>query len=209
MAKYLDSKCKLCRRAGEKLFLKGERCNGPKCAILKRNYPPGFHGPKGKNRLTDYALQLNEKQKAKRQYNMLEKQFKLTFERAKKKQGNAGENFLILLEMRLDNAVFRSGFASSRSQARQLINHGHFTVNGGKVDIASYTVKTGDVIAIKTNKKDSKIFNGLGEKAKQREIPGWINFDFKILNVKILHEPKIKELNSNFNVQQIVEYYSR
>jgi small subunit ribosomal protein S4 len=209
MAKYLDAKCKLCRRAGEKLFLKGERCNGPKCAMLKRNYPPGFHGPKGKKRLTDYALQLNEKQKAKRQYNMLEKQFKLTFERAKKKQGNAGENFLSLLEMRFDNAVFRAGFASSRNQARQIINHGHFTINGKKVDIPSYVVKTGDLIAIKINKKEAKIFDALNEKIKQKEIPGWINFDLKALNAKILHEPKVKELNTNFNVQQIVEYYSR
>lgn len=209
MAKYLDSKCKLCRRAGEKLFLKGERCNGPKCAMVKRNYPPGFHGPKGKKRLTDYALQLNEKQKAKRQYNMLEKQFKLTFEKAKKKHGNAGENFLSLLEMRFDNAVFRAGFASSRSQARQLINHGHFTVNDKKVDIPSYVLKTGDLITIKANKKNSKIFNGLSEKIKQKEVPGWINFDIKTLNAKILHEPKMKELHTNFNLQQIVEYYSR
>jgi len=209
MAKYLDAKCKLCRRAGEKLFLKGERCYGPKCAMVKRNYPPGFHGPKGKKRLTDYAQQLSEKQKAKRQYNMLEKQFKLTFEKAKKQQGNAGENFLSLLEMRFDNAVYRAGFASSRAQARQLISHGHFTINEKKVDIPSYVVKTGDVIAIKVNKKDAKIFGNLKETIKQKEVPGWINLDKKILNAKILHAPKIKELDTNFNVQQIVEYYSR
>ena len=209
MGKNLDPKCKQCRRAGEKLFLKGERCYTAKCAIVKRNYPPGFHGPKGKKRLTDYGSQLNEKQKARRQYNLLEKQFKLIFEKARAKKGNTGDNFLELLERRFDNVIYRLGWASSRSQARQMINHGLFTINDRKVNIPSYTVKTGDVIKIKSNKKQAKIFNGLSEKLKKHEVPGWLNMDAKELTAKVLHKPDIAALKPNFDVQMIIEYYSR
>lgn len=209
MAKELSPKCKLCRRAGEKLLLKGERCKTTKCAMVKRNYPPGFHGPKLRRRLSDYGMQLNEKQKAKRQYNMLEKQFKLTFEKAKKKQGNLGENFLKLLESRFDNVVYRLGMADSRSQSRQMIGHGLFTINGKKVNIPSYIVKTGDVIEIKSNKKNAKIFVNLTERLKKHEIPGWLNFDISKMSGKVLQDPDMKTFKPNFNVQIIVEYYSR
>ncbi|MCK5062222.1 30S ribosomal protein S4 [Candidatus Parcubacteria bacterium] len=209
MAKDLGAKCKKCRRAGERLFLKGERCDSPKCAIVKRNYPPGFHGSKGKKRLTDYGLQLQEKQKARRQYNLLEKQFCLTFKRAKAKTGNTGENFLSLLEMRLDNVIFRLGLASSRGQARQMVSHGLFTVNGRRVTIPSYTTRTGDVIKIKSNKKDAKIFNNLSEILKKKEIPGWLNMDTKALSAKILHKPTMNIIAPTFNIQMIIEYYSR
>jgi|SRR3989339_813056 len=209
MAKDLNPKCKQCRRAGEKLFLKGERCNTPKCAIVKRNYPPGFHGSKGKNRPTDYGLQLAEKQKAKRQYNVLEKQFKIFFERARRQQGNLGENFLKLLEMRLDNVIYRSGFATSRNQARQLVSHGLFTVNGKKVNISSYVVKAGEIIRIKGNKKEAKFFNNITDKLKNFTAPGWLSLNKETLEVKVVHLPKTEMIKSNFNIQMIVEYYSR
>ncbi len=209
MAKDLNAKCKLCRRAGEKLFLKGDRCFSQKCAIVKRNYPPGFHGPKGQKRITDYGQQLKEKQKAKRQYNLMEKQFKITFEKARKQSGNIGENFVKLLEQRFDNAIYRIGFASSRAQARQMVNHGLFTINDKKVNIPSYTLTAGDVIAVKSNKKNLKIFKNLSEKLKKKEIPGWINFDIKTMQAKILHLPDIKSVKPSFNVRVIVEYYSR
>lgn len=209
MGRELEPSCKKCRRAGEKLFLKGERCKTPKCAIVKRNYAPGFHGPKSRRRMTDYGSQLNEKQKAKRQYRLLEKQFRLTFEKASKQTGNVGENFIKLLETRLDNTVYRLGLADSRSQARQMVGHGLLTVNGKRVDIPSYQVKTGDVIGIKSNKKNSAIFSNIKEKIKNKEIPGWLNLDADTISGKVLHQPDMKELQPNFNVQMIVEYYSR
>lgn len=209
MGRNLDPKCKQCRRAGEKLFLKGQRCSTPNCAMVKRNYPPGLHGVKGSRRMTDYGTQLNEKQKAKRQYNILEKQFKIIFEKARRQAGNTGENFLVLLEMRLDNAIYRLGLAESRAQARQLVNHGHFTVNSQPVNIPSYILKSGDVIKIKTNKSRAKIFLNLSEKHKSKEMPDWLNFNQKELAGKVLHQPNITVLKPNFNVQMIIEYYSR
>ncbi|MFC1678348.1 30S ribosomal protein S4 [Patescibacteria group bacterium] len=210
MGKNLSPKCKQCRRTDEKLFLKGDRCSSAKCAMVKRNYPPGFHGPRGRRqRLSDYGLQLNEKQKAKKQYNMLEKQFKLTFEKAKQKSGNTGDNFLKLLETRLDNTIYRLGFADSRPQARQLINHGLFSVNDTRVDIPSYQVKIGDVIKIKSNKKNVKIFTNLAERIQKKEIPGWMDFDNKTMKGKILHQPDTQAIKSNFNMQMVVEFYSR
>lgn len=209
MARNLDAKCKQCRRAGEKLFLKGERCKTVKCAIVKRNYPPGFHGPKSKTRPTDYGMQLNEKQKAKKQYGILEKQFRLTFEKAQKKTGNIGDNFMQLLESRFDNVVARIGLASSHSQARQLISHGLLTINNKKVDIPSYIVKIGDVIKIKPNKLNSKIFTSIKEKIKPADMPGWISYDANTTEFKILSLPDTAVMKPNFNVQMIVEYYSR
>jgi len=209
MGRNLNPKCKQCRRSGEKLFLKGERCYAPKCAMVKRNYAPGMHGAKNKTRPTEYGIQLNEKQKAKRQYGLLEKQFKLTFEKAKKEGGNTGDNFLKLLEMRFDNTIYRSGIASSRNEARQLISHGHFTINDKKVNIPSYQVSTGEVIKIKSNKKDSKIFKDLKDKLQKKEMPGWINLDKNEIAAKILHAPDVSVLKPNFNLQMIVEYYSR
>lgn len=209
MGRNIDSKCKQCRRAGEKLFLKGDRCFTPKCAMVKRNYAPGFHGPKGRKRLSDYGLQLQEKQKAKKFYGLLEKQFRLTFEKASNKQGDAGVNFLRMLEMRLDNVIYRLGWASSRSQARQLVSHGHIVVSGCKTDIPSFAVKTGNVIKIRKTSENNRFFRNMSEKLKKAERPSWLNFDATDLSAKVLHEPKETDLPQNINVQMIIEYYSK
>ena len=212
MGRNLDPKCKQCRRIGEKLMLKGERCSSTKCAMVKRNYPPGFHGAKTRRRQSDYGLQLAEKQKAKKQYNILEKQFKLAFDKARKQTGNTGEILLTILEMRLDNTIYRLGFAPSRAQARQLVNHGHFSVNGRKVNIPSYAVKPGDIIKIRSKSKKYKFFQNLSEKLspdKKISIPGWLHLDAKELSGKILHKPAIADIQTNINTQIIVEFYSR
>ncbi len=210
MGRNLDSKCKQCRRVGEKLFLKGERCMTPKCAMVKRNYPPGFHGPtRGRRKISDYGTQLMEKQKAKKYYNVMEKQLRLTFEKASQKSGDAGKNFLRLLEMRLDNVVFRLGFAASRNQARQLVNHGHFDVNGVKTDIASFIVKPGQEISVRGRSKKSPYFKQTAEKLKKSELPAWLNMQVSELKAKVLHEPADTDLPTNINVQMIIEYYSK
>ncbi len=209
--KNIDPKCKQCRRIGEKLFFKGERCLSAKCGITRRNYIPGFHGPKAKGapRRSDYGMQLIEKQKAKKQYILNEKQFRILFEVALKKRGNTEEFLLQLLELRLDNIVYRAGFGASRSEARQLVNHGHFTVNGKGVNIPSFRVKQGDVVALKAKSKRSKKFAGLEAKIKKAEIPGWLHISAEDLSAKVLHEPAAKDLRVNFSPQVIVEFYSR
>jgi small subunit ribosomal protein S4 len=209
--KNIDPKCKQCRRIGEKLFFKGERCLSAKCGLTRRNFIPGFHGPKAKGapRRSDYGLQLIEKQKAKKQYLLNEKQFRILFEIAAKKRGNTEELLLQLLELRLDNVVYRSGLGASRSEARQLVNHRHFTVNGKMVNIPSYKVKQGDVIKLKERSKRSKKFANLEVKMKKAEIPGWLNVGAEDLSVKVLHEPAAKDLRVNFSPQIIVEFYSR
>lgn len=209
MARNIDNKCLQCRRAGEKLFLKGERCLSPKCAMVKRNTPPGVHGPKGRKRLSGYGLQLQAKQEAKRYYGLQEKQFRLTFAKAAKQSGDAGKNLLKLLESRLDNAVFRLGFAISRPQARQLVNHGHFLLNGRKADIASMLVKPGQEIKIKKNSLGNRYFKNLSEQLKKAERPSWLSFDDSSLIAKVLHEPKDEDLPKNIKVQMVVEYYSK
>lgn len=211
MGKNLDPKCKQCRRAGEKLLLKGERCFSTKCAMVKRNYPPGLHGPKGKKRLTDYGLQLLEKQKAKKYYGLSESQFKLSFDKVQKKGGDVGANFLKFLEMRLDNVVYRAGLAPSRSLARQLVNHGHFKVNDRKVDIPSYQVKIGHKITIKKSSLNNKYFKILPEKLKNMasEQKSWLNVDSKELSFKVLHEPRQQDLPMNIKTYMIIEYYSK
>lgn len=209
MSKYLGPKCKLCRREGEKLMLKGERCHTAKCAVTRRNYPPGLHGPKGRARQSGYNMQLREKQKAKRIYNLMEKQFSLSFLRAVKHKGEAGENLMKILETRLDNVIYRLGFASSRAEARVLINHGHFRINSVKVNIPSFNVKTGDIISIRQSVRKSKPFNNLQEKLKKMEIPGWLNLDLKNLNVKVLHQPAKENFEAKINSQVIVEFYSK
>ncbi|MEA3398566.1 MAG: 30S ribosomal protein S4 [Patescibacteria group bacterium] len=209
MGRNLDAKCKQCRRTGEKLFLKGERCSSAKCAIIKRNYPPGFHSLKGKKRVSGYGSQLNEKQKARRQYQLTEKQFRLTFYKARQQSGNSGDNFIKLLETRLDNAIYRLGIGESRSQARQIISHGHIVVNDIKVSIPSYILKPGDIIKIKPQKKQLKLFKNLGEKLKNKETPAWLYLDQKDLSAKILHQPDISGMNFNFDIQMIIEFYSR
>jgi small subunit ribosomal protein S4 len=209
MSKYLGPKCRICRRAGEKLFLKGERCYTAKCAMVKRNYPPGVHGAKGYPKQSSYGAQLREKQKAKNIYNLLEKQFRLTFSKAQKMKGDAGKNLLKLLELRLDNLIYRAGFASSRAAARQLVNHGHFTVNGRRVNIPSYQVKTGDIISIKKTSRRLSAFSQLEEVLKKKQFPSWIHVNPKELTVKVLHLPKDKDVVQNINTQMIVEFYSR
>lgn len=209
MGRNIDSKCAQCRRSGEKLFLKGERCSSPKCAIIKRNYPPGFHGLKGRRRLSDYGLQLAEKQKARKFYGMFEKQFRLTFAKASKKSGDAGKNFLRALEMRLDNVIYRLGWASSRAAARQLVNHGHFTVNGKKTDIASFSVKEGQIIKPRKSSQSTPYFKKITEYTKKANRPSWLNFDVTDLSAKVLHEPADADLPQNLNVQVIIEYYSK
>lgn len=210
MGRNIDNPCKQCRRVGEKLFLKGDRCFSPKCAIIKRNYTPGVQGnSRPRKRLSDYGNQLAEKQKAKRYYGVSEKQFRITFEKASKKKGDAGKNFLRALEFRLDNVVFRMGFADSRAQARQLVNHGHFLVNDGKADIPSYSVKAGQVISVRDKSKKSPFFKNLGEKLAKADRPSWLNFDLESTSAKVLHEPKDDDLPEGFNVQMIIEYYSK
>ncbi|MEI7498498.1 MAG: 30S ribosomal protein S4 [Candidatus Falkowbacteria bacterium] len=209
MARNLDPKCKQCRRLGEKLFLKGERCNTVKCGMVKRNFPPGFHGAKGRPRPTEYGLQLAEKQKAMKEYRILEKQLRLTFNKAKHVSGDLGENFLRLLEARLDNVIYRSGLTDSRDQARQLVNHGHFMVNNRKVSIPSFQVKTGDLITIRVSSKRAKPFVNLTDRMKKQKLPGWLNFDPETSATKVLHLPKKDDLATNINPYMIVEFYSR
>lgn len=178
--------------------------------MVKRNYPPGFHGPsQSRRRLTDYGEQLNEKQKARKQYGLMEKQFKLTFEKASRHGGNTAENFLSALEMRLDNVVFRAGLAASRMQARQLVNHGHFSLNNKKAMTPSIATKVGDEIKIKENKTDNRYFKNIAEKLKNSEAVGWLSVDVKKGTIKVLQAPDAKTINPNFNTQMIIEYYSR
>ncbi len=211
MGKNLESKCKQCRRIGEKMFLKGERCSSTKCAMVKRNYPPGFHGPKGRKRSSDYGLQLTEKQKAKKLYGLTEDQFRISFAKIQKRGGDVGNNFLAYLEMRLDNAIYRAGFAPSRAQARQLVNHGHFQVNDRKVSIPSYQVKVGQVIKIKKSAKANRYFRDLPEKLKNfaSDQKSWLATDVKELSTKVLHEPKQQDLPSNIKTHMIIEFYSK
>ena len=211
MGKNLDSKCKQCRRIGEKLLLKGDRCLSPKCAMVKRNYPPGFHGPKGRKRASDYGLQLTEKQKVRKMYGLTEKQFRISFNKIQGKGGDIGGNFLTYLEMRLDNTVYRSGFADSRTQARQIVNHGHFLVNDKKVNIPSYQVSDGDVISIRKSSKNNKIFRDLSEKLKNiaSEQKSWLSVNPKDSSFKVLHSPKKEDLPSNVKTHMIIEFYSK
>lgn len=209
MSRDINPKCKQCRRAGEKLFLKGDRCQTAKCSIVKRNYAPGFHGPKGRNRSTDFGLQLKEKQKARKQYGMTEKQFGLYFQKAKRQTGNVSENFIKLLETRLDNVIYRLGLGASRFQARQMVNHGHFIVNNHKVSIPSYIVKTGDIIKIKPNKSKIKLYTETPENLKKKDVPGWLNFNLSEMTAKVVSSPDANQLKTNFNMQMIIEYYSK
>lgn len=190
-------------------MLKGERCYTAKCAIVKRNYPPGLHGPKGRARQSGYNMQLREKQKAKRIYNLLEKQFALSFSRAIKQKGETGENLMQILETRLDNVIYRLKLAPSRAQARVLVAHGHFRVNDKKVNIPSYSVKTGDIIKVRQSSRRSKHFVNLTEKLKKMEIPGWLNLDIKDLSAKVLNLPTKENFEIQINTQMIVEFYSK
>ena len=206
MARYTDASCRLCRREGQKLFLKGERCYSTKCALEKRNYAPGQHG-QSRKKISEYAVQLREKQKAKRFYGMLETQFRNLFDKAAKRKGMTGENLLIMLESRLDNVVFRMGFASSRKEARQLVNHGHFTVNGKKVDIPSFEVKAGDVIKVKEKSTSSPKFKEIKEMTIS--VPSWITVDVDKLEGKVVALPKREDIDTPIEEHLIVELYSK
>ena len=206
MARERDAQCRQCRREGEKLFLKGERCLTDKCGIERRAYPPGQNG-RGRIRQSEYLLQLREKQRARRFYGVLETQFRRYYDRASRQQGITGENLLRLLEMRLDNVVTRLGFASSRRQGRQLVRHGHFLVNGRRVDIPSYQVKPDDIISVKANSAAEGIIRGATELVAS--VSPWLQADYDALNGKILKAPDRTEIDTPVREQLIVELYSK
>lgn len=208
MARYTGAVCRLCRREGQKLFLKGERCYTDKCGITRRAYAPGQHG-QGRKKLSGYGLQLREKQKARRYYGVLEGQFRHYFELANKKAGVTGENLLAILESRLDNVVYRLGFGTSRPEARQLVRHGHFTVNGKKVNIPSYLVKVGDVIAIKEESKSSEKIKNVIEITASRVVPKWLDLDNNTLTGKVVAIAEREDIDLPLEEHLIVELYSK
>jgi small subunit ribosomal protein S4 len=209
MARYIGPVCRLCRREGMKLFLKGERCYTEKCAIEKRNLPPGQHGKLRKAKMVGYGVQLREKQKVKRIYGVLENQFRRYFEMADRTRGITGETLLQLLERRFDNVIYRLGLATSRAQARQQIRHGHFLVNGKKVDIPSYSLKAGDVVTVRgTSAQNTSIVHAM-EEVKGRGIPDWLNFDAGQLTGRIQSLPTREQINLPVQEQLIVELYSK
>ena len=206
MARYREANCRLCRREGQKLFLKGERCYSENCALERRNFPPGQHG-QGRKKVSEYGLQLREKQKAKRFYGVQETQFRNLFDKAARKTGKTGENLLIMLETRLDNVVFRLGFASSRKEARQLVVHGHFTVNGKKATIPSMAVKAGDVIAVKEKSTSSPKFKEI--KDMTITVPAWMSVDVNKLEGQVLAVPTREQIDTPIEEHLIVELYSK
>ena len=206
MARYREANCRLCRREGQKLFLKGDRCYSEKCALERRNFPPGQHG-QGRKKVSEYGLQLREKQKAKRFYGLQETQFRNLFDKAVRKQGKAGENLLIMLETRLDNVVFRLGFASSRKEARQLVVHGHFTINGKKANIPSMAVKAGDVIAVKEKSTNSPKFKEI--KDMTITVPAWLSVDVNKLEGQVLSIPTREQIDTPVAEHLIAELYPK
>ena len=208
MARYTGPACKLCRREGKKLFLKGDRCYTGKCAIERRSYAPGQHG-QNRKKTSEYGLQLRAKQSARRYYGVSEKQFHKYFVEAERREGVTGTNLLQLCESRLDNIVYTAGFASSRAQARQLVNHAHFTVNGSKVDIPSYLVKVGDVIAVKDTSKSTDEFKTLVESNASRPVPKWIDADSAAMTAKVVAVPEREEIATPVEEHLIVEFYSK
>ncbi|BBB49237.1 30S ribosomal protein S4 [Pelolinea submarina] len=212
MARYIEPVCKLCRREGEKLFLKGERCYTSKCAFERRSYGPGQHGQAGQGRnrrMSDYSRQLRAKQKARSIYGVLEKQFRRYYSIAIKTRGITGLIMLQILEARLDNVVYRMGFAANRAQARQMVNHGHFIVNGRKTDIPSMVMKAGDTIQVREESKKNGLFKDLAEQAEKTNCALWLERDLKTLSGRVLRMPERGEIDGNLNEQLIVEYYSR
>jgi small subunit ribosomal protein S4 len=208
MARYTDSVCRQCRREGTKLFLKGDRCYSDKCAIEKRAYPPGQHG-QGRTRFSDYGVQLREKQKVKRMYGMLEKQFRLTYAKASSMRGRAGENLLILLERRLDNVVFRLGFATSRAEARQLVRHGHFKVNGRKAQTPSMLVRPGWKVELREKSREVQRIVGALEALEGRSLPQWLELDKDNFEGTVKQLPQREDITLPIEEQLIVEHYSR
>jgi len=208
LARYIESTCRLCRREGIKLFLKGDRCYSSKCAVTKRSYAPGEHG-QSRKKVSEYGLQLREKQKARRIYGVLERQFSNYFTRAERMRGVTGENLLVLLERRLDNIVYRLGFADSRAEARILVRHGHFLVNGRKVSIPSYLVRPGDVIAVREKSKESPRFKELAAAAAHRNLPAWLQAEAASLEGRVLALPTREQIDVPVQEHLIVELYSR
>ena len=209
MARYTGAVCRLCRREGTKLFLKGEKCYSGKCTLTKRAFAPGQHGKARARKASEYGLQLREKQKARRYYGVLEGQFYHYFEMAEKKPGVTGENLLQLLESRLDNVVYRLGFAMSRPEARQLVLHGHFTVNGRKVNIASYLVKPGDVITLKTKSRDSEKIKSIMEANASRPVPKWLDLNRDTCEAKVVTLCAREDIDLPLEEHLIVELYSK
>ena len=208
MARYTDAKCRLCRREGSKLYLKGDRCYTDKCAIARRAYAPGQHG-QGRKKASGYGIQLREKQKVRRIYGILEKQFRDYFEEAERQKGVTGENLLRLLELRLDNVVYRMGFGDSRAEARQLVRHGHFTVNGKKVDIPSYQTGLNDLIAVKPGSKSTDKFKELAENAAGKTAPQWLSINAEMMEARIVALPAREDIDLPIEEHLIVELYSR
>ena len=212
MAKYIGPVCRLCRREGEKLFLKGQRCFTPKCAFERRGFPPGDHGRDAqfrRRRLSDYSRQLREKQKTRRVYGVTERQFRRFYQDALRRRGMTGENLLQTLERRLDNIVFRLGFAVNRAQARVLVNHGHFNVNGRRTDVPSMLVRPGDVIEVRLGSRSRTYFKELPDLAESRTAPRWLDRDLKMLSGKVLQMPERRDIDASLNEQLIIEFYSR
>jgi len=208
LARYTESVCRLCRRENLKLFLKGERCYTDKCAIERRNYPPGQHG-QGRPKFSEYSIQLREKQKVKRIYGLLEKQFRRTFTEAARIKGITGETLLALLERRLDNVAYRLGFASSRAEARTLVRHGHVLINGRKLNIPSYTVRVGDLVSIKESSRQLGRVQTAMEGAQRRGIPDWAEVDREAVSGRIRLLPSRSDITMPINEKLIVELYSK
>jgi small subunit ribosomal protein S4 len=208
LARYTGSVCRLCRREGLKLYLKGDRCFTPKCGIERRAYAPGQHG-QGRKKVSEYGLQLREKQKARRIYGILENQFRRYFEKAERQAGITGENLLRLLERRLDNVVYRLGMGASRNEARQLVRHGHFMVNGRKVNIPSYLIKVGDVITVREKSKESPRIKELLERAGDRTPPSWLELEAEQARATVVDLPTREQIDATVQEHLIVELYSR
>lgn len=208
MARYTDAVCKLCRREGQKLFLKGSRCYTDKCAETRKGYVPGQHG-QGRKKTSEYGLQLRAKQMTKRYYGVLESQFRKYYEMATHKEGKTGEELLVFLERRLDNVIYRLGWANSRAEARQLVTHGHFTVNGKRTDIPSYLVKTGDVLSIKDSSRKSEKFKAVLEANASHPVSPWLEADSQNFTGKVVAYPKRDEIDLSVDETLIVELYSK
>lgn len=211
MGKYIGPVCRLCRTEGVKLFLKGEKCSSDKCPMTKRPFPPGMHGRDRKRKLTEYGMRLREKQKLKKIYGMREEQFERFFELASKEKGMTGNNLLRLLERRLDNVVYRLGFAPNRRTARQIVSHGHILVNGKKVTVPSYLVDPGDVVEVRPESRDSDLFKHIPELSDAGRIPSWLELDASNFRGRVLALPEIDQIDTArmVNLQLVVEFYSR
>lgn len=209
MARYTDSVCRLCRREGTKLFLKGDRCYSAKCSVVKRHTPPGQHGQARSRKQSEYGTQLREKQKCRRAYGVLESQFRKYFDMASNMRGVTGENMLGLLERRLDNVVYRLGLGESRAMARQIVLHGHIRVNGEKVDIASYLLKPGDVITVRERSRDMQNLKALREQGTSKTVPKWLEMDAENLTGKVVAMPQRDDIDLTIEEHLIVEFYSR